>query len=529
MKNAKFNLVLLMLFAAGLELWELFKPVSIDEFGQIDVARGSLAAITTQFYEAQNHPLYGILAHFALRLRPLPVLIAARMPALLAGLALAWTFYRGRRIWVGPEAAVLATLAFLFVDPVKHYATSARGYVFLMLGAVVLADLLLDYLERGGPARLAAYVAVAVAACYAHLWMLPVLGAHGVFLATEALRPSGDRPDRARLAGAAAAIVAAVVLAMGAYAPMIPEIIAMGSHHVPGVMGARLIEALLQSIRYGSWTLAMHVVLVSVVLEGIARRGENPLGDRAVRLHGTIIHAVVAFAMVVNPLNFGSRFLLGITPSIYALVAWALGGYWHGKVSCGRVPVLPALATSLIGLALGIVVANAPLSHEIPPRTNVQTHDDYQGEYYHMLPKELGNRTAGAFLGIGVLGVALRRWLAPLSRRLTTMAIPFWTLVLMAAVVPLALGPYALEPRGLFEVHMVAVAGVALLAWQNRFDDRALHRLTLAFLACALVAGLWQAGFLLARFDLVWGAKMMLYIPPLVIISALARTTRCPG
>src|SRR5262249_14904859 len=152
------------------------------------------------------------------------------------GLCLAWLFYRGRSRWVGHEAALLATLLFVLVDPVKHYCTSARGYVFLMLGAVVLADLLLAYIARGRALLLAAYAAAAVATCYALLWIFPVMAAHGVFLVIEASRPGTDPLPRARLVAAMAAIVAAVALGLLVYAPMIRQFVAMGSQHVSGVM-----------------------------------------------------------------------------------------------------------------------------------------------------------------------------------------------------------------------------------------------------------------------------------------------------
>ena len=76
---------------------------------------------------------------------------------------------------------------------------------------------------------------------------------------------------------------------------------------------------------------------------------------------------------------------------------------------------------------------------------------------------------------------------------------------------------------------MVAVAAVALLAWQHRFDSQLSTCLRYAVPACVLVAGLWQAGFLDAKFDLAWFARLTLYVPPLLVVVALARTTRCQG
>jgi len=474
-----------------------------------------------------------MLSHYTIRFLPFPIVLSARIPAVLAGLLLPWAFYRGQREWVGPGAAVLAAFLLVFVDPVKHYGSTARGYALLVLGALVLGDLLLAYLERGRPWLLVAYVAVAVATCYSHLWTFALLTAHGVFVVLEALRPASKRPGFGRMAGAAAALTAATALAVLAYTPLIPEIVTMGTDRVSGVMFARLIEGVLQMIRYGSWSVAAYVVLVPVLLEGLARRPERPFDDPRVRYHVTVIVWVLGFTLLANPLNFGSRFLLAIAPSVFALAAWALGGYWVGAGSCARLPLLPAAATCLIGFALGVFVANAPLAHEIPPRSNADIKDDYQGDYYHMLAKEVGNPAACVLLGLGLAGVALRsripRLSEQLARRLSLVAIVFWTVVLVASIGPLALGPYALQPRGLFEVHMVAVGAVALLAWQHRFDSRALHALRYTVPACVLVAGLWQAGFLDAKFDLAWLARLTLYPPPLLVVAALARTTRFPG
>ena len=193
------QLALLMLFCLGLGLEGLFQSPSIDEIGQIRVARGPVAAIPTRYSFGQNHPLYGILSHYAIRFLPLPTVLAARIPAVLAGLLLPWVFYRGRREWVGPEAAVLAAFLLVFVDPIKHYGTTARGYALMVLGALVLGDLLLVYLERGHPGLLAAYVAVAVATCYSHLWAFALLdGRMASFWSSRRCgRRQNDRDSRA--------------------------------------------------------------------------------------------------------------------------------------------------------------------------------------------------------------------------------------------------------------------------------------------------------------------------------------------
>jgi hypothetical protein len=221
-----------------------------------------------------------------------------------------------------------------------------------------------------------AYVAVAVATCYSHLWTFALLAGHGVFIGFEALRPASARPGFERLASASTALTAAVAFGVLAYTPLIAEIVAMGTDRVSGVMFARLIEGVLQMIRYGSWSVAAYVVLVPVLLEGLARRTDRPWDDRRVRFHVTVVVSVLGFAVLANPLNFGSRFLLEIAPSVFALAAWALGGYWDGSGACPRLPLLPTAATCLIGFALGVFIANAPLAHEIPPRSNAEIKED---------------------------------------------------------------------------------------------------------------------------------------------------------
>jgi hypothetical protein len=44
-----------------------------------------------------------------------------------------------------------------------------------------------------------------------------------------------------------------------------------------------------------------------------------------------------------------------------------------------------------------------------------------------------------------------------------------------------------------------------------------------------LVVAHWQARFPLARFDLIWLARMALLLPPWLVVLSLAGTTRFPG
>ena len=103
---------------------------------------------------------------------------------------------------------------------------------------------------------------------------------------------------------------------------------------------------------------------------------------------------------------------------------------------------------------------------------------------------------------------------------MTTAAIFSWTGLLLVSLLPLLLGRDYFRPTWLQEVHMVAVAGVLLLAWNHRDDGRRIHSLRWGLLLCALVAAAWQTGTESPEFTPQVALGIASYLPPALAILA---------
>jgi hypothetical protein len=71
----------------------------------------------------------------------------------------------------------------------------------------------------------------------------------------------------------------------------------------------------------------------------------------------------------------------------------------------------------------------------------------------------------------------------------------------------------------------VVIAAVLLDAWEHRFSDRHLHALRFAFLAIAAIAVAWQANVVLPQLEPRIALFLAMYLPPVLILLPLARTT----
>ncbi len=293
-------------------------------------------------------------------------------------------------------------------------------------------------------------------------------------------------------------------------------------------MARGLVVALAQLVRFGSWTVAAHLVLVPIVLDGFFRRGENPWRERAFRLHAHVIAWVLAGAMALHPINFGSRFLLGIEPSLWAVAAWGLSGYWRGA---GR-SRLGGPGMWLVGFALGVLVADAPLAHGIPPGS-FEGAAQTELRLFRKLPRAIGVPAAVALVVAGLAAAVLRAARPAPSGRIARLAsraaIAGWTAAAFASIVPLILGPFALGPPWAFEVHMVAAGAILLLAWEHRHDGPGLGALRYGLLATALIALFWLAGIPEPAIDPAFAAKLAVASLPVLVAVPLAGTTRTDG
>ncbi len=289
-----------------------------------------------------------------------------------------------------------------------------------------------------------------------------------------------------------------------------------------------LLDAVLQLPRFASWTVAVHLLLVPIILEGFtcAPAALRIRRDRVARLYLTTIVVLLAWSSLIHTAYFGSRYLLGLVPGAAGLVARGLSGYWRGRTSGRRLPVLPRPATWAIGLALGVIAANAPIAHEIPPGATTSSTGKDSGYYYRDLAKSIGDPLACGLLAVGVAGLVVGRAFGrPRGAQVPRPAIATaWllTLALLVSTVPLVLGPAA--SKHLFEVHMIAVAAVLLDAWQNRFNARHLHALRFAFLTIGLIAMAWQANVATPEVTPRTFIGLAMYVPLVLLVLSVVRT-----
>jgi hypothetical protein len=523
-------LLLLFTFLVNIYSQRLFS--SIDEGTQWRLAQNPLSDLLTN--HIQDHPFYGVLVHLSMRAFPWSPIHPVRIPSFCAGMLFPLAFYLTQRRYAGHEAALLVAMFLVMMDPVRFYMSIGRGYAPMMLGVLVLNHLLLQSLRRGGWWRAALYIPVGVLSGFTHLWAYPVVGAHGLFLALEVLRRwrrgRGGRVVTRRAIGMMVAVAATLALGVAVYLPMLDEI-----QQVSAIRGGRpvlrmLFDAVLQLPRFASWTVAVHLLLVPIILEGFARRPLRIGGDRLARMALVIVVVLLAWAALMQSVYFGSRYFLGMLPGVAAVVARGLSGYWRGRTAGRRLPVLPRPETWAIGLALGVISANAPIAHELPGGATTSKDGRDSGYYYRDLAKVIGDRGAGVLLAAGVAGLwfgrraGRRREGAPDDRGHADVAAAYaWTALLVATLVPIILSASFSQP--LFEAHMLAVSAVLLDAWEHRFSDRHLHALRYAFLTIAALAVGWQLGIDKPQLSPWIALGLAMYIPPILIVLPLARTT----
>lgn len=83
-----------------------------------------------------NHVLYNILSSVALHF-PLPIVPATRLCSLVAAVIATWYFFKLLTKCVSRTSATMATALLVFSYPFLLYATQARGYMLLLLCALV--------------------------------------------------------------------------------------------------------------------------------------------------------------------------------------------------------------------------------------------------------------------------------------------------------------------------------------------------------------------------------------------------------
>lgn len=195
----------------GLRCVGLSTSFWIDEVDTlVTIVRQPLATIVTSYGSENQHPLYSVLARIAVVALG-ETEVALRLPALLFGVLSLWAVARLGRQLLDETTGLLAALLLCVSAHHVWFSQNARGYTGMLLFTVLASSEFLRLVEvpaPGAPAggrsvRAAArYALFAALAAYTHLTAVFAFAGHGLVWLLLAWR---DRRDRGRRAGAGAA------------------------------------------------------------------------------------------------------------------------------------------------------------------------------------------------------------------------------------------------------------------------------------------------------------------------------------
>jgi mannosyltransferase len=211
---------LLSVLALALRIPGLNSCMWLDEvLTMMNFARPPAAWIFTSFPDQNQHLLYSLLAHGAMRIFGEQVW-ALRLPSVLFGIASIWAlFLVGRRIVGEKEALIACALATVSYHHI-WFSENARGYMGLLFFTCLATWLWLEALERNAWRLWIGYAAAVALGLWIHMTMLFVMGAHILISAIVWWR-SGRDP--ALLRRAAAGFLLCGILTLQVYALALPE------------------------------------------------------------------------------------------------------------------------------------------------------------------------------------------------------------------------------------------------------------------------------------------------------------------
>jgi mannosyltransferase len=182
-------------------------------------ARPPFATIFTSFPDQNQHMLYSLLAHAALRLFGEHAW-ALRLPSVALGAASIWAlFLLGRRI-VGEKQALLACALMAVSYHHIWFSQNARGYMGLLFFSNLATWLWLEAMERDDMRKWLWYAVVVSLGFWIHMTMLFVCAAHALIFLVAWLR---SERNGTRLGHAAFAFVLCGTLVTQLHALALPE------------------------------------------------------------------------------------------------------------------------------------------------------------------------------------------------------------------------------------------------------------------------------------------------------------------
>jgi len=191
-------------------------------------AKPPVSQILTSFPDQNQHMLYSLLAHGALRLFGEHAW-SLRLPSVLFGAASLWPlFLLGRKIASDAEALLACTLMTVSYHHI-WFSQNARGYMGLLFFTLLATWLWLEAMDHDRPGLWAGYSLCVVLGLWIHMTMLFVLTTHALIFLVVWLRSARDA---GRLARAAAAFALCCTLTLQLFALSLPEFLRTGLSEV---------------------------------------------------------------------------------------------------------------------------------------------------------------------------------------------------------------------------------------------------------------------------------------------------------
>jgi hypothetical protein len=370
-------LAVIFLLGAALRLHRLFQPMDFDEaYTVVNFALKSLSDVLSDYSVPNNHIFHSLLVHASIGLfgnAPW----AARLPALVAGLALIpATFVLTRKLF-GNGWALGAAACVASSEPLVAYSTNARGYTLVALFFVLALVAAGDLIHRATAFGWALFVGSIVLGFYTVPTMLYGVGGLVVWLGIEAAVGKKHRAQSVSFCHLAVAISLAAILTALCYSPVLYRsgaLALVGNRFVQPISassGAFATELWAAALAiWQAWNEAVPVAMGVMIAFGFAtsivawRRLSPYRFPPAVPLV-----AIATLAVVVQWVVPFTRVWLFLLP-LYFASAW--GGLWQiarplrsrlGGVTVSRLAAFLAVAASL-WMASGVMVrTNARYSY----------------------------------------------------------------------------------------------------------------------------------------------------------------------
>lgn len=217
-------LVVLIILGAGLRLYRLNTGLWYDEIVTVlNSVRPPLREIVTHFPSNNDHPLYSVLAHVAVTVfgeEPW----ALRLPSALFGVATIPLLYCvGTAVTNRLEARAAALILTVSYHHI-WFSQNARGYTLLLFCVLLSTFALIRWFDTGRKAFLVLYAVVTALGAYSHLTMVLVSLSHAVVCGFDWIRDGGASRVRAEWRRLSGAFVAAGLLSLLFYAPMLRDV-----------------------------------------------------------------------------------------------------------------------------------------------------------------------------------------------------------------------------------------------------------------------------------------------------------------